>query len=119
MSGIVFFGTNKLTELTDFYHKKIGCDIWLEQADCRIFRHNNFLLGFCTRKKIDINGIITFFFSNRREVDRFYEKYRSIAETPPVNNEKYNIYHFFIRDPEGRKVEFQYFNSPVDSPEFQ
>ncbi len=114
MSGIVFFGTNKLEELTDFYHKEIGCDIWLEQADCKIFRHNNFLLGFCTRKKFNINGIITFFFPDKKEVDLFYEKFKSLAEAPPINNEKYDIYHFFIRDPEGRKVEFQYFNHPID-----
>lgn len=114
MSGIIFLGTNKLDELTNFYHKDIGCDIWLEQADCKIFRHDNFLLGFCTREKINTDGIITFFFNEKQEVDRFYDKFKSVAEAPPVDNEKYNIYHFFIRDPEGRKVEFQFFNHPVD-----
>jgi hypothetical protein len=114
MSGIVFFGTKKLEELTDFYHKEIGCDIWLEQADCKIFRHNNFLFGFCSRKEFETSGIITFFFSEKQEVDNFYKRFKPQAEAPPAENEKYKIYHFFIRDPEGRKVEFQYFNHPVD-----
>ncbi|MCP4703764.1 MAG: VOC family protein [candidate division Zixibacteria bacterium] len=113
MSGIVFFGTNKLDEITEFYFNQIGCDIWLEQADCKIFRHDNFLLGFCTRKEVENNGIITFFFSDKNEVDRFYNKFKSLAETSPIENEKYKIYHFFIHDPEGRKVEFQYFNNDM------
>ena len=117
MSGIVFFGTNKLDELKNFYINEVGCDIWLEQADCIIFRHGNFLLGFCRRAEADITGIVTFFFDSREEVDRFYKKFSSTAENPPAENEKYRIYHFFTRDPEGRKVEFQYFLHPVDMPE--
>ena len=116
MSGIVFLGTNKLAELTEFYHKKIGCEIWLEQADCKIFRHGNFLLGFCQREAVNNDGIITFFFDDKNEVDKFYTKFKSLAEAAPIDNEKYEIYHFFIRDPEGRKVEFQYFYSEVDPP---
>ena len=114
MSGIIFFGTNKLEQLTKFYHIEIGCDIWLEQADCKIFKHDDFLLGFCTRKKKETDGIITFFFSNKNVVDSYYEKFKSIAEAPPVDNDKYGIYHFFVLDPEGRKVEFQYFTNSVE-----
>ena len=29
-------------------------------------------------------------------------------------NKKYHIYHFFIYDPEGRKIEFQYFDHAID-----
>jgi len=113
MSGIIFLGTNQLEKITDFYHKEIGCEIWLEQADCKIFKHDNFLLGFCARQEKEINGIITFFYSDKSEVDRFYQKFKSLAESPPIENEKYEIYHFFIHDPEGRKVEFQYFISDI------
>ncbi len=116
MSGIIFLGTNSLDKITEFYHNEIGCEIWMEQADCKIFRHGNLLLGFCKRKECETNGIITFFFSEKKKVDKFYEKFKILAEAPPVDNEKYEIYHFFIRDPEGRKVEFQYFNHPVDTP---
>lgn len=116
MSGIVFFGTGRLNELKDFYLNQIGCRLWLEQADCAIFCHGNFLFGFCRRSDIETEGIITFFFDKKIEVDMFYEKFRNLAESTPVVNEKYNIYHFFVHDPEGRKVEFQYFEHPVKVP---
>ena len=114
--GIVFFGTKKLKELTEFYHKKISCRIWLEQADCTIFSHGSFLFGFCQRASVETDGIITFFFDTKEKVDQFYAIFHELAESPPKMNDKYNIYHFFIRDPEGRKVEFQHFINPVDLP---
>ena len=42
-------------------------------------------------------------------MDAAYAKYADIAEAEPQVNEKYNIYHFFLRDPEGRKLEIQRF----------
>ena len=38
-----------------------------------------------------------------------HAKHADIAEGEPQVNEKYNIYHFFLRDPEGRKLEVQRF----------
>ncbi|MDD5090955.1 MAG: hypothetical protein PHQ23_08565 [Candidatus Wallbacteria bacterium] len=54
-------------------------------------------------------GIITFFYPARKDVDKAYEKFCGIASGPPVYNEKYLIYHFFGRDPESRLLEFQCF----------
>ena len=109
MSGIVFFGTNKLDELRAFYEVNIGCQIWLEQADCIVFKHDNFLFGFCKRQEAETNGILCFFYSEQKTVDDFYDKFNNIALAQPILNEKYEIYHFFVTDPEGRKVEFQHF----------
>jgi len=44
-----------------------------------------------------------------------YERFRDNAESPPARNEKYDIYQFFAEDPEGRRLEFQYFEHRVDS----
>lgn len=109
MSGIVFFGTNMLEQLREFYTKKVGCSIWLEQADCIVLKHNNMLFGFCRREQEEICGILCFFFETQNEVDAYYNTFNESADSPPVLNEKYNIYHFFARDPEGRKIEFQAF----------
>jgi len=114
MSGIMFFGTQKLMELKDFYMIKVGCEVWLDQGDCIIFKNGNFLFGFCERNEVNKEGIITFFYEKKEEVDRLYEKFESTAVSPPAMNEKYRIYHFFAQDPEGRKLEFQYFDNPVD-----
>lgn len=115
MSGIVFFKTKKLDELKKFYINEVGCDIWLEQADCVLFRHGNFIFGLCQRDEFDTGGMLTFFFENREEVDSMYEKFKDIAVSEPSHNKKYEIYQFFARDPEGRMLEFQYFDHPVDS----
>jgi len=115
MSGIVFFKTGKLDELKNFYSNVIGCEIWLEQADCALFRHGNFIFGFCQRDEIDTGGMLTFFYENREEVDFMYEKIKDLAISAPAQNDKYEIYQFFARDPEGRMLEFQYFNHPVGS----
>lgn len=110
----MFFGTNNLMELKDFYKIKVGCEVWLDQGDCIIFKNGDFLFGFCERNETDKEGVITFFYDNKEDVDRFYEKFKTTAAAPPSTNEKYRIYHFFAYDPEGRKLEFQYFEHPVD-----
>lgn len=113
MSGIVFFGTKQSEALRDFYVGKVGMDVWLEQEDCTIYKHGNLLLGFCLRESLDSCGIITFYFDTKDEVDTMYDTFRQEADEEPRINEKYRIYHFFVRDPEGRLVEFQQF---IESP---
>lgn len=114
MYGIVFFKTQKLAELRDFYIRQVGCELWLEQADCLIFRSGNMLFGFCQREKADMEGLITFFYDRKERVDQAYEQFKALARTPPQMNKKYRIYHFFARDPEGRMIEFQYFADEID-----
>ncbi|MCF7794176.1 MAG: VOC family protein [Candidatus Cloacimonetes bacterium] len=109
MSGIVFFRTNKLEEMKDFYMNKCECKMWMDQGDCCILQHDNFLIGFCSRDTIETQGMITFYFENKEEVDRFYTKFRDSADDVPRDNPRYPIYHFFAKDPEGRILEFQYF----------
>jgi len=98
-----------LEKLRQFYTETIGCEIWLDQGDCTIFRHGNFMFGFCERNDTDTQGILTFFYNNRDHVDRMYQIMSDSALSPPEFNEKYRIYQFFARDPEGRTLEFQYF----------
>ncbi len=113
MSGIIFFKTRDLNRIRDFYTQMVGMEVWLEQQDCVIMKHDNLLLGFCQREEMENQGVITFFYENTDQVYNMYKKFRTEALAEPVVNEKYNIYHFFIRDPEGRLVEFQTFLSPV------
>ena len=114
MSGIIFMKTQQLEALRDFYATQLGCQIWLEQADCLILRHGNLLIGFCERDETDRGGLITFFYHTRDEVDKLYQRFKSIADAAPVSNERYRIYHFFATDPDGRKIEFQHFEHRID-----
>jgi nitroreductase/predicted lactoylglutathione lyase len=115
MSGIVFFKTRMPDELKEFYTSQVGCEIWLEQADCFLFRHGNMILGFHQQEDADTDAMITFFYESKDAVDQMYDKFKDVAESKPTANAKYRIYHFFARDPEGRTIEFQWFDHPVES----
>lgn len=118
MSGIVFFRTTRLMEIISFYVNEIGMRIWLEQEDCTILSHGNLLLGFCERESPDLEGMITFFYPEKFDVDEMYELLQDIATSEPSTNEKYQIYQFFAEDPEGRALEFQAFLHHTEPIEF-
>ncbi len=109
MSGIVFLKTTNMEAVRNFYVDRIEMEVWLEQAECVIFKHGNLLLGFCSGKKSDIEGCFTFFYPQTKDVDEKYETFSDCAVGKPERNERYNIYNFFAKDPEGRTVEFQSF----------
>ena len=113
MGGIVFFNTADLEKMKQFYLEQVGCTLWLDQGSCLIFQHGNMLLSFCQSNSVEKEGIITFFYTEKKQVDRMYEKIQEIAAEEPRENPRYRIYHFFGRDPEGRRLEFQYFNHPL------
>ncbi|MHA2139061.1 MAG: VOC family protein [Candidatus Hodarchaeales archaeon] len=113
MAGIAFLKSQDLEEIKSFY-SDIGSEIWLDQGDCIIFKHDNFLFGFCQRDQVSRDGLLTFFYKNKHEVDDIYKKIRNWTKSEPSKNEKYNIYNFFATDPEGRDLEFQTFLHEID-----
>lgn len=114
MAGIVFFKSQAIGRLEEFYTGQIGMEVWLRQEDCIILKHGNLLLGFCTRESVDRSGMVTFVYTTREEVDAIYDRLQEIAQEAPRENEKYRIYQFFATDPEGRILEFQCFLHSVD-----
>jgi catechol 2,3-dioxygenase-like lactoylglutathione lyase family enzyme len=109
MPGIVFLSTEILPEIIEFYTTRLGMKVWIEQEDCTILQYDNLSIGFCQRQKANTEGIITFWYETSEEVDQRYKDLADLAEGPPVENQKYRIYHFFLRDPEGRRLEVQRF----------
>jgi len=109
MTGVVFFKTVELEALTSFYTERVGAELWMDQGDCRILRHGQFLFGFCQREEPETCGILTFVYPDREGVDRMYELFKEEALDAPRDNPRYPIYNFFARDPEGRLIEFQMF----------
>jgi catechol 2,3-dioxygenase-like lactoylglutathione lyase family enzyme len=109
---ITFLPTKDLQSTTHFYTEIIGLQIFLDQGDCVIFRTcDNAYIGFCEREFIKFEGriILTFIVD---DVDEIYENLISqvdIVMSPPTINQKYQIYHFFITDPNGYLVEIQKF----------
>ena len=87
---------------------------WLEQGDVVILSHGNMKIGFHATGKADLDALITFFYADRGGVDAMHARFASVADAPPRLNEKYRIYHFFARDPEGRRIEFQSFEHDLE-----
>ncbi len=109
MSGIVFFGTNNRSAVVDFYMDRLDFDHWLEQRGCTILCRENLLLGFCDGDEADTDGIVTIVLETKNEVESWYSRLQEMASSEPVENERFEIYHFFGTDPEGRTVEIQTF----------
>lgn len=109
MPGLIFLPTSDLGAMKSFYQTRLDLNMWLDQGGCAILQHGNLLLGFCEQDGNPFKGFITLFYETRQEVDAVYQDLQDIAEDAPKENEAYRIYHFFARDPEGRRLEFQTF----------
>ena len=115
MSGILFLRTEMREELVEFYTEDVGADVWLEQdAGCTVLQYDNFLFGFCDGDDPDTDGMLTFVTEDREGVDDYYDRFEDRAQSPPADNDDFDVYQFFADDPEGRTMEFQTFLHPTD-----
>lgn len=110
---ITFLGTDNLKETHNFYHNILGLEVLKDQKVCKIYKiTDQSSIGFCEHIEPTVkekSPIITFLCDS---VDDTYkalkDKTLTINEAPKIN-EKFNIYHFFIKDPNGYTLEFQKF----------
>ena len=114
---ITFLHTRDLEATARFYEEVLGLPLALDQGDCRIYRvSRDGYVGFCRRPGASGVGddvILTFVTA---EVDRWYQSLSDrgvVFERPPALNAKYNIYHCFLRDPNGYLIEIQRFLDPT------
>ena len=114
---ITFLYTRDLETTARFYEQMLGLPLALDQGSCRIYRvSSDGYLGFCQRNAASEQPDGVIFTIVTQEVDRWYEHLvaRGIAfEKPPALNPKYNIYHCFLRDPNGYLIEIQRFLDPA------
>ena len=110
---IVFLGTDNLENTHSFYHDTLGLPLYKDQGLCRIYDvPGGGKIGFCEHMDISKSGkspIITLLIDDVDGVyKRLSEKGVKIEKEPGVNP-KFNIYHFFAKDPNGYYVEIQKF----------
>lgn len=110
---ITFLPTIDLDKTARFYQDVLELEINKDQGDCLIYKScENAYVGFCLRPYKFLEGkiILTLIVD---DVDEAYnalsKKINSVDISPPKLNEKYNIYHFFINDPNGYLIEIQIF----------
>jgi catechol 2,3-dioxygenase-like lactoylglutathione lyase family enzyme len=117
---ITFLNTGNLAETTRFYEEILQLPLALDQGTCRIYRASpDGYLGFCQNAEAlqRTQGVILTLVTP--EVDDWYRCLcrRGIAfEKAPAHNPRYNIYHCFLRDPNGYLIEIQRFEDPRWSP---
>ncbi len=113
---VTFLYTRDLVKTAEFYEEILGLPMVLDQGSCRIYQINaDAFVGFCQR--IDApeqpKGVILTFVSQEVDDWHAYLVERDVViEKPPTFYEEYNIYHCFLRDPNGYLIEIQRFLDP-------
>ena len=112
---ITFFFTEDLELSHRFYSTGFGFTMVLDQGSCRIYRScQGAYVGFCTREGAPSpQGVI--FTMVTEEVDKWVERlveFGAELETEPRYSDTYRIYHSFLRDPNGYRLEIQRFEDP-------
>ena len=119
---ITFLYTRNLKETARFYEQILGLQLKLDQGTCRIYTiTENSYLGFCQKTapgspqqtgKEHSEVIFTIVTQNVDQWYAFLDQQGILFEKPPAINPKYNIYHCFLRDPNGYLIEIQEFLDP-------
>jgi catechol 2,3-dioxygenase-like lactoylglutathione lyase family enzyme len=115
---ITFLSTPSLAQTARFYEETIGLRLALDQGTCRIYQvGRESYIGFCQRENLptppgseNSNQVIITLVTP--DVDGWYQYLteRGVEfDQAPVANSTYNIYHCFLRDPNGYLVEIQRF----------
>jgi catechol 2,3-dioxygenase-like lactoylglutathione lyase family enzyme len=110
---VVFLPTTDLERADRFYQGQLGLKLVLNQGVCRIYRTGpHAYLGVCEHLAEgagDPRVIVTLVAD---DVDGWYERLTEagvVFEAPPARNDRFGIYHAFMRDPDGNLLEIQRF----------
>lgn len=114
---VTFLYTADLDKTAVFYEKILDLPLILDQGSCRIYRvSDDAFLGFCQHLDVPTSERSVILTLVSQDVDAWhtYLKTKDVAiEKPPQLNEKFNIYHLFLRDPNGYLIEIQTFLDPA------
>jgi catechol 2,3-dioxygenase-like lactoylglutathione lyase family enzyme len=118
---ITFIYTTDMAASDAFYAGQLELPLALDQGSCHIYRLTAAgYLGVCQRPAETIQavdprkrGVIITLVT--QEVDRWHQHLVAKGvrfESPPQFNAEYDIYHCFLRDPNGYLIEIQRFAEP-------
>ena len=114
---ITFLHTTDIKRTAQFYEKTLELLLVRDQGVCRIYKTSaNGYLGFCTHLEMTRQeGVILTLVTE--DVDGWYKRLKEKGveiAARPSHNPKYQIYHFFFKDPNGYTLEIQRFNNPLE-----
>lgn len=111
-SMVVFYPCQDIAETTQFYLEIIGLTLFEDQGTCRIFDTGYGYIGFCEYEDhmMATKVCISFNLKDTQAVDQMYQHMKAIGMhdlTLPQKHPKFNVYSFFMKDPNGYTIEFQ------------
>ena len=114
---VTFLYASDLAASAAFYGETLGLPLVLDQGSCRIFQSSRgSFVGVCQcsdERPVNPAGVIVTFVTDN--VDGWYDRLKAKGvnfDTAPNKNAKFNIYHCFLSDPDGYKIEIQHFLDP-------
>jgi len=114
---VTFLYTRDLGATARFYEQMLGLGLVLDQGTCRIYRiSTDGFLGFCQRAEAPERPVGVIVTLVTEDVDGWHARLaaRGVSfEKAPAFNPDYNIYHCFLRDPNGYLLEIQSFRDPA------
>jgi catechol 2,3-dioxygenase-like lactoylglutathione lyase family enzyme len=114
---VTFIYVSDLTRSADFYAGRLGLPLVLDQGSCRIYAvTSTAFIGLCQAGNRPVNreGVILTLATQEVDAWHAYLTAQGVSvEKPPVYNPTYDIYHLFVRDPDGYLIEFQTFRDPA------
>ncbi len=113
---VTFLHTSDLNATAHFYEDILELSLVRDQGVCRIYKTSgDGYLGFCTHLETPVTKSIILTLVTP-SVDIWYATLLAKGVeivNPPAHNPKYQIYHFFFKDPNGYTLEIQHFDEPL------
>ncbi len=112
---ITFLPSADLGRSRAFYEGVVGLELVVDQGSCLIFTvADGAFLGTCQRDVVEsTEGVIFTFVTD--DVDGWCTRILDAGgriESGPDHSAQYGIYHAFLRDPDGHRLEIQRFDDP-------
>lgn len=111
---ITFLYVADLERAAAFYGGVLGLELARDQGACRIYQvAGHGYLGVCGHRPPEPGGVIVTLVSD--DVDGWAERLTTAGYQVdgPDHNERFALYHLFVRDPDGHLVEIQRFDDPL------
>jgi catechol 2,3-dioxygenase-like lactoylglutathione lyase family enzyme len=113
---ITFLPTKDLKSTSQFYENLLGLKLALDQGSCRIYSvASGAYIGFCHREILPKSREMIILTLVVEDVDKwanYLRKNGANLDADPQLNAHYRIYHFYLTDPNGYKIEIQEFLHP-------
>ncbi len=112
-----FYPVRDLAATRDFYEGILDLPLVRDQGACLIYKvSEHAYVGFCQHSDAPEPhpGVMITLLSD--DVDGVYDTLHAanvVTEGAPKTNDRFAIYHFFARDPNGYRVEVQRFLEPL------